>query len=145
MRLLRHIFIGVALVGAHFGTAAQNSASPFLAAHSSINGADTAWMLTSTALVLLMTLPGIALFYGGMVRRKNFINTSANIVAIVTMVTLLWFAVGYSLAFTPGNPWLGGMDRFWFSGLNYWKEGGKVAVSHVAPPHTGIGICDVSA
>jgi ammonium transporter, Amt family len=60
-----------------------------------LNGADTAWMMTSTALVLLMTLPGIALFYGGMVRRKNVLNVMACVVAICAIVSLLWFAVGY--------------------------------------------------
>jgi Amt family ammonium transporter len=98
-----------------------------------INGADTAWMMTATALVLLMTLPGIALFYGGMVRRKSVINTMASVAAIAALVSLLWFAVTYSLAFTPGNAWLGGTGRFWFAGLDYLKEAGKVAVSHVAP------------
>jgi Amt family ammonium transporter len=106
---------------------------PALVAQSSLNGADTAWMMTSTALVLLMTLPGIALFYAGMVRKKSVINTMACVVAIAAMVSLLWFAVGYSWAFTPGSSWLGGSDRLWFSGLEYLKEGGKVAVSHVAP------------
>ena len=106
---------------------------PSLVAQDSINGADTAWMMTSTALVLLMTLPGIALFYGGMVRKKSVINTMASVVAIAAMVSLLWFAVGYSLAFTPGSAWLGGTDRLWFTGLGYLKEAGTVAVSHVAP------------
>lgn len=106
---------------------------PSLVAQDSINGADTAWMMTSTALVLLMTLPGIALFYGGMVRKKNVLNTMASVVAAAALVSLLWFAVGYSLAFTPGNGLLGGDMRMWFSGLDYVKEAGKVAVSHVAP------------
>ena len=106
---------------------------PFLAKQDSINAADTAWMMTSTALVLLMTLPGIALFYGGMVRKKSVINTMASVVAIAGLLSLLWFAVGYSLAFTPGTPWLGGTERMWFSGLNYMKEAGMVAVSHVVP------------
>ncbi len=106
---------------------------PGLVAQDSINGADTAWMMTSTALVLLMTLPGIALFYGGMVRKKSVINAMASVVAIAAMVSLLWFALGYSLAFTPGSSWLGSTDRVWFSGLNYLKEAGQVAVSHVAP------------
>ncbi len=106
---------------------------PFMAKQDSINAADTAWMMTSTALVLLMTLPGIALFYGGMVRKKSVINTMASVVAIAGLLSLLWFAVGYSLAFTPGTAWLGGTDRMWFSGLNYMKEAGLVAVSHVAP------------
>ena len=104
-----------------------------LAPQASINAADTAWMMTSTALVLLMTLPGIALFYAGMVRRKNVLATMAAVVAIAAVVSLTWFALGYSLAFTPGWPWLGGTGRFWFSGFEYLKEAGQVAVSHVAP------------
>lgn len=106
---------------------------PGLVAQDTINGADTAWMMTSTALVLLMTLPGIALFYAGMVRKKSVINTMACVVAIAALVSLLWFAVGYSWAFTPGSGFVGGHERLWFSGLDYLKEGGKVAVSHVAP------------
>jgi Amt family ammonium transporter len=106
---------------------------PGLVAQDSLNAADTAWMMTSTALVLLMTLPGIALFYGGMVRKKNVLNTMASVVAIAALVSLLWFALGYSLAFTPGSGWLGGSSRLWFSGLDYLKDAGKVAVSHVAP------------
>jgi len=102
-------------------------------AQDTINAADTAWMMTSTALVLLMTLPGIALFYGGMVRRKSVLNTMASVVAITALVSLLWFAVSYSIAFTPGNGLIGGTERLWFSGLSYLKEAGMVAVSHVAP------------
>ena len=112
---------------------AEAPTHPFLAKQDSINAADTAWMMTSTALVLLMTLPGIALFYGGMVRKKNVINTMASVVAVAALLSLLWFAAGYSLAFTHGTAWLGGTERMWFSGLNYMKEAGMVAVSHVAP------------
>lgn len=104
-----------------------------LVPQASINAADTAWMMTSTALVLLMTLPGIALFYAGMVRRKNVLATMAAVVAIAAAVSLTWFALGYSLAFTEGWPWLGGTGRFWFSGFEYLKDAGQVAVSHVAP------------
>jgi Amt family ammonium transporter len=106
---------------------------PGLVVQATLNGADTAWMLTSTVLVLLMTLPGIALFYGGMVRRKSVINTLASVVAIAALVTLLWFAVGYSLAFTPGNSWIGGSERLWFTGLDFVKDSGELAVSHLAP------------
>jgi Amt family ammonium transporter len=106
---------------------------PGLVAQDSVNAADTAWMMTSTALVLLMTLPGIALFYGGLVRRKSVVNTMASVTAIATLVSMLWYVAGYSLAFTPGNGWLGGTGRLWFAGLDYLKEAGKVAVSHVAP------------
>ena len=110
---------------------------PGLVAADTLNGADTAWMMTSTALVLLMTLPGIALFYGGMVRKKNVLNTMACVVAICAVVSLLWFAVGYSLAFTPGSGalghYIGGGERLWFAGLDYVKDAQKVAVSHIAP------------
>src|SRR5438105_5316643 len=105
---------------------------PSFVAQETINGADTAWMLTSTALVLMMTLPGIAFFYAGMVRKKSVINTMACVVAIASLVSVLWFAAGYSWAFTPGTPWLGGNMRLWFEGLAYVKDG-KVMVSHVAP------------
>jgi ammonium transporter, Amt family len=117
----------------HAQTAAAALTKPGLVPQDSINAADTSWMMTSTALVLLMTLPGIALFYGGMVRKKSVINTMASVVAIAAVISLLWFAVGYSLAFTPGSPWLGGTERMGFSGLSYLKEAGLVAVSHVAP------------
>ena len=110
---------------------------PGLVAADTLNGADTAWMMTSTALVLLMTLPGIALFYGGMVRKKNVLNTMACVVAICAIVSLLWFAVGYSLAFTPGGGalghYIGGGERLWFAGLDYVKDAQQVAVSHIAP------------
>jgi len=110
---------------------------PGLVRADSLSGADTGWMMTATALVLLMTLPGIALFYGGMVRRKSVLNVMACVVALCAIVSLLWFAVGYSLAFTPGSgalgAVLGGGGRLWFSGLNYVQEAQLVAVSHLAP------------
>ena len=108
-------------------------ARPGLVSADSLSAADTAWMMTSTALVLLMTLPGIALFYAGMVRKKNVLNTMASVVAIAAVVSVLWFAAGYSLAFTPGSPWLGGLDRIGFAGFDLQLAAGKVAVSHVAP------------
>ena len=110
---------------------------PGLVGAETLNGADTAWMMVATALVLLMTLPRIALFYGGMVRRKSVINTMACVVAVCALVSLLWFAAGYSIAFTPGSgalsPFIGGTDRLWFAGLDYIKNAQKVAVSHIAP------------
>lgn len=121
---------------ANAGVAAPSAGAPTrpkVVAQDTLNAADTAWMLVSTALVLLMTLPGVAFFYAGMVRRKNVINTMASVVAITAIVSLLWFAAGYSLAFTPGTGWLGGWDRALFAGLGYFKEAGLVAVSHVAP------------
>ena len=110
---------------------------PGLVNADTLSGADTAWMMTSTALVLLMTLPGIALFYGGMVRKKSVLNVMACVVAICAIVSLLWFAVGYSIAFTPGSGllghFMGGTERLWFAGLDYVKDTQKVAVSHIAP------------
>lgn len=106
--------------------------APGLVRQDTLSGADTAWMMTSTALVLLMTLPGVALFYAGMVRRKSVLNTMASVVAITALVSVLWFALGYSIAFTPGSPWLGGLGRAWFAGLDYVKDAGKVSVSHIA-------------
>ena len=68
-----------------------------------IDSGDTAWMLTSTALVLMMTIPGLALFYGGMVRRKNVLATVAQSFAVTCLITVLWLVLGYSLAFTTGS------------------------------------------
>ena len=89
--------------------------------------------MTATVLVLLMTLPGVALFYAGMVRRKNVLNTMASVVGVAAVVTLVWFALGYSLAFGSGSPWIGNFDRAWFAGLDYLHEAKELAVSHVAP------------
>ena len=71
-----------------------------------MHAADTAWVLVSATLVLLMTLPGVALFYAGMVRRKNVLNTLAAVLGTACVVSVVWFAVGYSLALTPGTRWL---------------------------------------
>lgn len=114
-------------------TGAAPLSRPGLVPLDAINAADTAWMMTSTALVLLMTLPGIALFYAGMVRKKNVLNTMASVVVIAALVSLLWFAAGYSLAFTPGSAWLGGTERMGFTGMDFQLGASKVAVSHVAP------------
>ncbi|HFC8108128.1 TPA: ammonia channel protein, partial [Neisseria meningitidis] len=75
--------------------------------YSAVNSGDTAWVMTAAALVLLMTLPGLALFYGGMVRKKNLLSTMMHSFSIATLVGILWVAVGYSLAFTPGNAFIG--------------------------------------
>lgn len=110
---------------------------PGLVKADTISSADTGWMMTATALVLLMTLPGIALFYGGMVRKKSVLNVMACVIATCAIVSLLWFALGYSIAFTPGSgmlgPYLGGTERLWFAGLDYVKDSQLVAVSHIAP------------
>jgi Amt family ammonium transporter len=99
-------------------TDAAAAAAP--AAEPTINAGDTAWMLTSTALVLLMTIPGLALFYGGMVRKKNVLATAMQSFAITCLVSIIWFVVGYSLAFTDGgsmNAYVGGLSRFFLKDL----------------------------
>ena len=82
-----------------------------------IDTGDTAWMLTSTALVLLMTIPGLALFYGGMVRKMNVLATVMQSFAITCLVTVLWMIVGYSLAFTGEGPYIGSFSRVMLNGL----------------------------
>jgi len=79
---------------------------------------NTAWMLTSTALVLFMTIPGLALFYSGMVRKKNILATMMQSFAITCLVTILWMIIGYSLAFSSGTPFIGGLDRLFLAGLD---------------------------
>ncbi len=96
---------------------------------SAINAGDTAWVLVSTALVLFMTIPGLALFYGGMVRKKNILSTLMQSFAITALITVLWTLIGYSLAFTPGNGFIGGLDRVLLDGMTYAKEAGKLTVN----------------
>ena len=96
---------------------AQAAATPAPAAAPKLDTGDTAWMLTSTALVLMMTIPGLALFYGGMVRKKNVLATVMQSFAITCMVSVLWLIVGYSLAFTPGSTVIGGLSRVFLRGL----------------------------
>ena len=81
------------------------------------NKGDIAWMLACTALVLLMSLPGLALFYGGMVRSKNMLSMLMQVFVVFSLITVLWCVYGYSLAFTEGNAYIGGFDRLFLSGL----------------------------
>ncbi|MFL4982908.1 MAG: ammonium transporter [Xanthobacteraceae bacterium] len=81
------------------------------------NSGDTAWMLTSVALVLMMTIPGLGLFYGGMVRKKNVGDTVMTSFAITSLVTILWVICEYSLAFRGGTPFIGGLDRAFLHGI----------------------------
>ena len=97
-----------------------------------VNSGDTAWMLTSTALVLLMTIPGLALFYGGMVRKKNVLDTVMQSFAITCLVTVVWMIVGYSLAFRDGgslNAYIGGLDRFFLHGMSVDAASGTIPES----------------
>jgi ammonium transporter, Amt family len=106
--------------------------APTIMSFDKINSGDTAWMLTSTALVLMMTIPGLALFYGGMVRKKNVLATLMQSFAITCLVTILWWVVGYSLAFTPGSSaYLGGFERAFMNGVVYMHDAMKLSVSHL--------------
>ena len=105
--------------------------SPQLVGVDKISSGDTAWMLTSTALVLLMTIPGLALFYGGMVRKKNVLATVMQSFAITCLVTVLWVIAGYSVAFMPGNSFVGSLDRLFLNGMLFQKDAGKISVSHL--------------
>src|SRR4029077_3711047 len=80
------------------------------------NKGDVAWMLTSTALVLMMSVPALALFYGGMVRSKNALSMMMQVFVVFSLVTVLWCIYGYSLAFTEGNAYFGGFDRLFLKG-----------------------------
>jgi ammonium transporter, Amt family len=105
--------------------------SPQIIGVDKINSGDTAWMLASTALVLLMTIPGLALFYGGMVRKKNVLATLMQSFAITCLVTVLWVIAGYSLAFMPGGSFMGSLDRLFLNGMLFQKDAGKISVSHL--------------
>jgi ammonium transporter, Amt family len=105
--------------GAVLAQQAPGAVAPAAAvlASGGINAGDTAWMLTSTALVLMMTIPGLAMFYGGMVRKMNVLATVMQSFAVTCLVTVLWTVVGYSLAFTEGSPFVGGLSRFLLRGM----------------------------
>ena len=92
-----------------------------------IDGADTAWMIVATGIVLMMTLPGLALFYAGMVRKKNVLATMAQSLAATAIVSILWVIVGYSLAFSGDGALIGNLDRFFLHGI------GMDTVSTLAP------------
>ena len=110
-----------------------------------INKADDGWMMTSSLLVLLMTVPGLALFYGGMVRTKNMLSTLTQVFMIQCMVCVLWFVYGYSIAFTEGSgvtsPFLGGFSRLFMSGiLSYGPDGNSPTLTPGSTFSVGVGI-----
>jgi ammonium transporter, Amt family len=120
MKFAKYVFGAVvalaALALAHIDPAlAQEAEAAAEPAAPTLSAGDTAWMLTSTALVLMMTIPGLALFYGGMVRKKNVLATVMQSFATTCIVTVVWMVIAYSLAFTDGgsmNAYIGGMSRF---------------------------------
>src|ERR1700738_1268933 len=139
LAMLLGLFLSVAPVGTSFAEMAQapapaaapagapgaappacaSNADPKLAVLESCtpSSGDTAWMLTSVALVLMMTVPGLGLFYGGMVRKKNVGDTVMTSFAIACLVSILWLVCTYSLAFRAGNAFIGGFDRAFLQGI----------------------------
>ena len=109
---------GAALIPAAEAPAVTAEAAPAPAAEApKLDTGDTAWILVSTALVLLMTIPGLALFYGGMVRKKNVLSTMAHSFVAAAIVSITWVAVGYTLAFSGGNAFVGGLDKLMLAGI----------------------------
>lgn len=94
------------------------SADDWMTSFDKINSGDTAWILISAALVLFMTMPGIALFYAGMIRKKNILATMMQNYTTVAIVSVLWVVIGYSIAFTSGSPFVGGFDRLFLNGVS---------------------------
>ena len=103
----------VAATAAAPAPAASAAATPALVP----NKGDTAWMMVSTVLVILMVIPGLALFYGGLVRSKNMLSVLMQVMVTFSMIVVLWFLYGYSLAFTEGNAFIGGFDRLFMRGI----------------------------
>ena len=103
-------------------------AEPALAADE-LNTGDTAWMLTSSLLVLMMTIPGIALFYGGMVRKKNVLATLMQSFAVCCMATIIWMVIGYSLAFSGDGPFVGDLGQLFLKGMGVGSMSGTIPES----------------
>ncbi|HEX5034487.1 MAG TPA: ammonium transporter [bacterium] len=111
----------IADLEAYVNNGARGSDAPDSTVTSKVGGAGpghNAWMMTSAALVLFMTLPGLALFYGGLVRKKNVLSVLAQCLGITGLVTILWWAVGYSLVFSTGGPIIGGLDYAFLKGID---------------------------
>jgi ammonium transporter, Amt family len=118
------------IIGAAFITGSADVA--FAAEEAKLDTGDTAWMLTSTVLVLMMTIPGLAMFYGGMVRKKNVLAMAMQNFATACLMTVLWVVIGYSLAFTDGgdlNAWVGGLDKMFLSGMGTDSLSGTIPES----------------
>ena len=108
------------------------AAAPALAAPT-INKGDTAWMMTATVLVLVMTIPGLALFYGGLVRSKNMLSTLLQVFYTVCIVLLIWVIYGYSLTFTGGGDFIGGFSKAFLAGIMPDTPGGTFSVGVAIP------------
>ena len=115
-------------------TAAASAAPAAPAAPAAVpNKGDTAWIMMCTALVVLMTLPGLGLFYGGLVRSKNMLSVLMQCMVIFSLIAVLWAVYGYSIAFTPGNAFFGGFDRLFLAGLTPESMGATFSKGVVIP------------
>jgi Amt family ammonium transporter len=126
------VFSGLGCLAFSPGAWALSPGHPTRVPLTQINAGDTAWMITASALVLLMTVPGLALFYAGMVRKKNILATLAQSFAICALVSVLWFAAGYSIAFMPGSAWLGDGASLFLQTISYDKVANLVSVHPLA-------------
>ncbi len=110
--------LGLGLAGSAWGEEALKPAADVVEAVAPlVNKGDTAWMLISTALVAMMVIPGLALFYGGLVRSKNMLSVLMQVFMIFCLMIVLWFIYGYSIAFTEGNPFFGGFTKLFLGGV----------------------------
>ncbi len=123
-KLMKPLAIGLGLLGTAALTWAQSAAPDATAAVAEVaaavpvpNKGDTTWMMVSTLLVLMMAVPGLALFYGGLVRSKNMLSVLMQVMVTFSLILVLWFIYGYSLAFTEGNAYIGGFDRLFMKGI----------------------------
>ncbi|GAA6139762.1 ammonium transporter [Arenicella sp. 4NH20-0111] len=103
--------------------------APFAAFADELNSGDTAWMLTSSALVLFMLLPGLSLFYAGLVRSKNVLSVLMQCFSIACAMSILWFLVGYSLAFSGDGAWIGNLDKAFLKGVSFDSMSGTIPES----------------
>src|SRR5687767_7442613 len=127
--------VGTALLLSAIPGLAEEAAKPPAAPPPlSVNKGDNAWMMTATVLVLLMTIPGLALFYAGMVRGKNALSVLTHVFYTVCAVILIWVIYGYSLAFTGGTSIIGGFDKIFLKGIT--------AETSVATFSNGVGISE---
>ncbi|MDP5003797.1 MAG: ammonia channel protein, partial [OM182 bacterium] len=122
MKIIKKIATAAILAGACSVVLAQETTE--------LSGANTAWILTSTALVLFMTLPGLSLFYGGLVRTKNVLSVLMQCFAIASVISVLWLIVGYSIAFGPSeSAYWGGLSKALFSGITVDSLAGDIPES----------------
>lgn len=133
-----HQLAGAAIAACFAATSALAADAPahvpgvtYVVKADAISAGDTAWVLTSAALVIMMTLPGLAFFYGGLVRKRNILGTMTQIFATACAVSVLWFAVGYSIAFSQGTEWFGGLSKL--PGGKFVSVVQGVAVDALAP------------